>query len=160
MPWQSGPCPHPGGAARRRAGLLRIRPFRALRTGLQIQPMCRPESAEQAEVVMWEYKDNTLGALRGPFSSKQMLDWTSCGYFVGESAVDIRRVGSNNVVDTKPKSSEEEDAKADVDDLMADLMDDDDNADGGGEAKTKKEDADSSASTWMRSDRIDFSLYL
>ena len=116
------------------------------------------QSAEQAEVVMWEYKDNTLGALRGPFSSKQMLDWTSCGYFVGESAVDIRRVGSNNVVDTKPKSSEEEDAKADVDDLMADLMDDDD--DGGGEAKTKEEDADSSASTWMRSDRVDFSLYL
>jgi len=104
--------------------------------------------------VMWEYKGNEDGTIHGPYTSQQMKDWTSCGYFVGESAVDIRRVGSSSDTgksDNK-QESKEEDTKADVDDLMADLMDDD-------EEETKEESENTSAS-WMRSDRVDFSLYI
>ena len=55
------------------------------------------------------------------------------------------------------KQKGEDDAKADVDNLMADLMDDDDDEDKGG-AETGEESA--SEATWMRSDRVDFSLYI
>ena len=103
--------------------------------------------------VMWEYKGNEDGTIHGPYTSQQMKDWTSCGYFVGESAVDIRRVGSSDTGKSDNKQeSKEEDTKADVDDLMADLMDDD-------EEETKEESENTSAA-WMRSDRVDFSLYL
>jgi CD2 antigen cytoplasmic tail-binding protein 2 len=94
---------------------------------------------QQAQV-MWEYRGNGDGAIHGPFTSQQMKEWTSCGYFVGESAVDIRRVGS----DAESKSE----AKSDADDLMADLMDDED-----------EEKVDSS-NEWMRSDAVDFNAYL
>ena len=108
----------------------------------------------EESVVMWEYKGNEDGTIHGPYTSQQMKDWTSCGYFVGESAVDIRRVESSDAGKNDSKQeSKEEDTKADVDDLMADLMDDDD-----AEVETKKESEDTSA--WMRSDRVDFSLYL
>ena len=127
-----------------------------------------PEQEVAAATTLWEYKGNEDGSIHGPYTSQQMLDWTSCGYFVGESAVDIRRVGSssnvatNTVVDEKDtKQKSEDDTKADVDDLMADLMDDDDDDDDkGGEGETKNDTTDTSSSTWMRSDRVDFSLYL
>merc|ERR1711971_201259 len=44
--------------------------------------------------VLWEYKGNEDGTIHGPYTSQQMMEWTACGYFVGESAVDIRKVGS------------------------------------------------------------------
>jgi hypothetical protein len=95
-----------------------------------------------------------------------MLEWTSCGYFVGESAVDIRRVGSlsSNVASSKKKVDETTTPppKTDVDDLMADLESDeednnDDDGGGGGSENATRVNAESS---WMRSDRVDFSLYL
>jgi CD2 antigen cytoplasmic tail-binding protein 2 len=91
---------------------------------------------------MWEYKGNEDGAIHGPFTTKQMLEWTSCGYFVGANAVDIRRVGSGNAGDAGVKS--------DVDDLMADLMEDE-------EESEKKADG---SNEWMRSDAVDFNSYL
>jgi cobalamin biosynthesis protein CobT len=57
---------------------------------------------------------------------------------------------------------EGEDVHADVDDLMADLLDDDDDED----VETAKESAKDNAistneeSLWLRSDRVDFKLYL
>mmetsp|Transcript_27863 Transcript_27863/g.50395 ORF Transcript_27863/g.50395 Transcript_27863/m.50395 type:complete len:546 (-) Transcript_27863:178-1815(-) len=104
--------------------------------------------------VMWEYKGNEDGAMHGPYTSRQMSDWTSCGYFVGESAVDIRRVGSNGAPGKDATQKSNEDVKTDVDDLMADLMDDDD------EGETNTETGANAESSWMRSDRVDFSLYL
>ena len=122
------------------------------------------------EDVMWEYKGNEDGVIHGPYTSRQMLDWTSCGYFVGDSSVDIRRVlvrdppgvtstPGNGTIDG---NDAEDDVKADVDDLMADLLEDDDSDN----ADTIKEescvtDADTNKeSSWSRSDRVDFSLYL
>ena len=114
--------------------------------------------------VMWEYKGNEDGSIHGPYTSKQMLEWTSCGYFVGESAVDIRRVGSllsSDVASNKKKVDETTTPppKTDVDDLMADLeSDEEDNNEGrGGSENATTVNAESS---WMRSDRVDFSLYL
>ena len=113
-----------------------------------------PPSAD----VMWEYKGNEDGAIHGPYTSRQMMEWTSCGYFVGESAVDIRRVESTAGITTADAASKAESKETDVDDLMADLLDDDDE-----EGDTKEEASGSAAahgSSWMRSDRVDFSLYL
>ena len=110
--------------------------------------------------VMWEYRGNEDGVIHGPYTSKQMMEWTSCGYFVGDSAVDIRRVGSLSVEVSKEKTVEETTPiiKTDVDDLMADLESDgEDNDDGGGDKESATVNAESS---WMRSDRVDFSLYL
>jgi CD2 antigen cytoplasmic tail-binding protein 2 len=90
----------------------------------------------QQPSVMWEYKGNEDGVIHGPYTSQQMLEWTSCGYFVGASAVDIRQVGRSKT-----------DEKIDADDLMADLMGDDE----------EKADA---ANEWMRSDAVDFNAYL
>ena len=121
-------------------------------------------SQQHEDQVMWEYKGNEDGSIHGPYTSKQMLEWTSCGYFVGESAVDIRRVGSlsSNVASNKKKVDETTTPppKTDVDDLMADLeSDEEDNDDdeGGGGSENATVNAESS---WMRSDRVDFSLYL
>mmetsp|Transcript_23822 Transcript_23822/g.57432 ORF Transcript_23822/g.57432 Transcript_23822/m.57432 type:complete len:571 (+) Transcript_23822:18-1730(+) len=117
------------------------------------------EKPHQITEVMWEYKGNEDGAIHGPYTSRQMFDWTSCGYFVGKSAVDIRRVGSSGESGTDTKQKCEGDVKADVDDLMADLMDgdDEDEVKKGGEDNIGTTDADAS---WLRSDRVDFSLYL
>ena len=102
--------------------------------------------------VTWEYKGNEDGIIHGPYTSRQMLEWITCGYFIGESAVDIRRVGSASVSN---KSKDGDDAKADVDDLMADLLDDDDD-----DEVAPKKNASSTTSCWMRSDEVDFSSYL
>ena len=125
-----------------------------------------PEVSEvltETEEVLWEYKGNEDGVVYGPYTSQQMLEWTSCGYFVGESSVDIRRVLpsplENNTASIGGK--EGEDVHADVDDLMADLLDDDDE-----DVETAKKSANDNAtstneeSSWLRSDRVDFKLYL
>ena len=90
---------------------------------------------KKEQTIMWEYKGNEDGIIHGPYTSKQMLEWTSCGYFIGESAVDIRQIGKT-------------DDKTDADDLMADLMDDDD------------DDEKTETNEWMRSGAIDFNAYL
>lgn len=112
------------------------------------------EVLSQTEEVLWEYKGNEDGVIYGPYTSQQMMEWTSCGYFVGESSVDIRRVSNT-------AKKEGEDVHADVDDLMADLLDDDDE-----DVETAKERANdgvvatNAKSSWLRSDRVDFNLYL
>jgi hypothetical protein len=112
----------------------------------------------QNDQVMWEYRGNEDGAIHGPYTSKQMMEWTSCGYFVGDSAVDIRRVGNASSEVGKVKTAEESaPAKTDVDDLMADLESDEEDNDNDGDKTSANVDAESS---WMRSDRVDFSLYL
>ena len=107
-------------------------------------------AASEPDEVMWEYRGSADGALHGPYTSRQMLEWTSCGYFVGESAVDVRKVGSSD----ETSSGAKEDEKTDVDDLLADLDDDDD-----GDEKAETQTAPEGTS-WMRSDRVDFSLYI
>ncbi|KAL3823228.1 hypothetical protein ACHAXA_003507 [Cyclostephanos tholiformis] len=122
-----------------------------------------PPPLHQTDEVMWEYKGNEDGVIHGPYTSRQMLDWTSCGYFVGESSVDIRRVSERNAVGVVSTAKNgaidgnhaEDDIKADVDDLMADLLDDDDGDNAG---TMKKESCDTDAETkaessWSRSDR-------
>ncbi|KAL7486826.1 hypothetical protein ACHAW6_015509 [Cyclotella cf. meneghiniana] len=98
-------------------------------------------SNSQHDEIMWEYKGNEDGEIHGPFTTRQMLEWTSCGYFVGASAVDIRQVGRGNADDVGGKTA--------VDDLMADLMED--------EESEKKADG---SNPWMRSDAVDFNSYL
>lgn len=121
------------------------------------------EVLSQTDEVLWEYKGNEDGVIYGPYTSQQMMEWTSCGYFVGESSVDIRRVLPPPLRNTTAiiGGKEGEDVHADVDDLMADLLDDDDE-----DLETAKESANdgvvatNAESSWLRSDRVDFNLYL
>lgn len=119
-----------------------------------------PVQTHPNDQVMWEYRGNEDGAIHGPYTSKQMMEWTSCGYFVGDSAVDIRRLGTvSSEVVGKVKTVEEASAptKTDVDDLMADLESDGEDDGNEGDKESASVEAESS---WMRSDRVDFSLYL
>ncbi|KAL7524806.1 hypothetical protein ACHAWF_003395, partial [Thalassiosira exigua] len=104
-----------------------------------------PERAE----VTWEYKGNEDGAIHGPYTSRQMLEWTSCGYFVGEGAVDIRRVRDIPSAGKEVEQKDDGDAKVDVDDLMADLMDDDDDEAGSKKDSEESKVATSEESSWM-----------
>ena len=87
---------------------------------------------------LWVYRGNVDREVHGPYSTEQMMGWVRAGYFVGEAAVDVRRVRVGDggagagatvaVIAGGGKKGEEA-----VEDLMADLMDsdDDDGGDGG-----------------------------
>mmetsp|Transcript_13517 Transcript_13517/g.19942 ORF Transcript_13517/g.19942 Transcript_13517/m.19942 type:complete len:384 (+) Transcript_13517:68-1219(+) len=95
----------------------------------------------------WEYMGNQDGNIHGPYSSKEMLDWTSAGYFVGDQAVQVRMASkSNNSMQPARKSIKEE--------MLSDLMGDDENND---ESDMEKKIAEGE---WISSDKIDFKLFL
>jgi len=114
--------------------------------------------------VQWFYRGNSDSMIHGPYSTKQMLEWIEQGFFVGDQAVDVKKVtrrslggcapllGRINPLSARNKRQEEmvkrlsamsadsENSKAEskisktsVSDLMADLMDSDD------EDETKKD---------------------
>merc|ERR1712029_551072 len=112
----------------------------------------------QHQGAMWEYKGNKDGAMHGPYTSRQMLDWKSYGYFMGDSAVDVRRLvkcGSRRV---SAKQKGDNESKTNMKELMADLMHEEKE-----DAQKQPEEENTetlSNSSWMRSDMVDFSLYL
>ena len=116
--------------------------------------------ADKKTPVQWEYRGNQDQQVHGPYTTEQMLGWIQAGYFVGEAAVDVRRIPSADVnggggsgdSDGAKKAAE----KATADDLMADLMDSDDDEGGGEEAKVDS----NTANEWERSDKVDFKSYL
>lgn len=91
---------------------------------------------------MWCYKGNQDDEIHGPYTSKQMLDWISAGYFVGSMAVDVYKVDDSGL---KPSNS-----KTDLDDLLDDLEDNED------DDATKK----AINIEWLRSDKVDFKSYI
>ena len=110
--------------------------------------------------VQWEYCGQD-GNIHGPFSTDQMLQWIRQGYFIGESAVRVRKVHHENACSVTDTTTNAKDA-ATVEDLMADLEDSD--HEDNGEKEETKDDANlqqsSDQSEWMRSDEVDFSSYL
>lgn len=111
--------------------------------------------------VMWEYRGNEDGAVHGPYTSRQMWEWMSRGYFVGESAVDIRRVGGNHSELSGKESvgNGSRDDETDAEDLLADLLEGDDDGEDNSAAK-ESPGAHGAVSLWMRSDKVDFRSYL
>jgi len=102
------------------------------KTYFPIDPATKPTKPN----VHWEYIGQVDQQTHGPFTTQQMIQWISAGYFVAESAVKVRPI---------PAASQ-----AQVDDLIADLQDSDD-----------EEDSSPSSSTqWMNSDQVDFDSYL
>ena len=107
---------------------------------------------------MWEYRD-PQGAMQGPFTSVQMFQWRSQGFFAGEQAVDVRKYVKQEVeVVAAPVVG------GNVDDLMGDLDDSDDEE----EEKVKPTaevkpaaggDEAAAATKWEKSDAINFALY-
>lgn len=86
----------------------------------------------------WEYEGRHDGKIHGPFTTSDMLAWIQAGYFVGESAVNVRTVTKKKI----PKSMH--------DDLMDDLMGDDDDQNASVEYERGK---------WVSSDQINFERY-
>ena len=109
------------------------------------------DQADKKPPVQWEYRGNQDQQIHGPYTTEQILGWIQAGYFVGEAAVDVRRVASMN----GGGAGAGEDA-ATADDLMADLMDSDDEEGGDEKAKTEA----NAANDWERSDKVDFKSYL
>ena len=90
-------------------------------------------SKEKQPPCKWEYMGNQDGKIHGPFTTEEMMGWMKAGYFVGLQKVKIRSIRE------KELSTE--------DDLMADLMDDDD--DEGQDKKIELEKGD-----WQWSDEV------
>jgi hypothetical protein len=83
----------------------------------------------------WEYMGDQDGLLHGPYSTEQMIGWTQAGYFVGAQQVQIRTI-------REPELSTK-------DEMLADLMDDDD-----------EEETNSIKGEWMPSNDVVFTAYL
>lgn len=94
-------------------------------------------------VVKWEYEGSEDKQIHGPYTTLQMQGWIQAGYFVGASAVKVR-----TVTDTvKVKSMQE--------DLLADLMDDDED----GDDTNKPSEMVQERGEWMVSDKVSFQHY-
>lgn len=132
---------------------------------------------------VWEYQALD-GSIQGPFTSQQIADWMSQGYFTGDSAVMIRRCGlaeshrplissgASESLATKRKQMDEyigptKKVKFDLgvqstkEDLLADLDDDDDdgndNDTDNNEVKAAtKGTIEEEKGPWILSDDIDF----
>ena len=99
--------------------------------------------------VQWEYRGNNDQLTHGPYTTEQMMGWIRAGYFVGDGAVDVRRIA--------PKLHDAGNAPADAataNDMMADLMDSDDD-EKGGECNSAANDGG-----WERSDEVNFASFL
>ena len=96
-----------------------------------------PFTNEKHPPAKWEYMGNQDAQIHGPYTSEQMISWTKAGYFVGDQKVRIRTIREEEL------STKE--------DLLADLMDDDD--DSIDHKNVLKGD-------WMWSNEVDFTSYL
>ena len=127
---------------------------------------------------MWEYRD-PQGVVQGPFSSVQMFQWRSQGFFAGEQAVDVRKHDKEKaaaIQKEKEKEKKEEGEKNDAvmggtDDLMNDLDDSDDEAEAETETEGKEDGKEAATARgsdgggvdegnqWKKSDAINFAMY-
>ena len=108
-----------------------------------------PPAASTKVPVQWEYRGNQDNQIHGPYTTEQMLGWIRAGYFVGETAVDVRRIKSST------DSSAGAEPTVTSDDLMADLMDSDDD-----DGDSKDKEGGDSEQLWEKSDKVDFQSYL
>lgn len=101
--------------------------------------------------VQWEYcgQDSNM---YGPFTTEQMMQWLKQGYFLGDSAVRVRKVHSNMLGDLS--SIKREKTVNTVEDLVADLEESEHEE---FEANGQRKNADDQ---WLMSDKIDFSKYV
>lgn len=107
--------------------------------------------AGPADGGQWEYRGQD-GAVHGPFSTAQIVSWRSQGFFTGDSAVEMRKIGGSTGA-----AGAAEKEKSLEDDLMADFDSDDEGdadkpkADGGAE-----KEKEAGGGGWASSDAIDF----
>lgn len=106
--------------------------------------------------VMWEYK-GADGQVHGPFPTSSFVAWQAQGYFKGEGAVDMRRVGKP--ADEAKKEEQEGEAKQQEPKISAEqeLLNDFEDSDE--EQEETKHEKDTQDRRWERSDQIDFSRY-
>jgi CD2 antigen cytoplasmic tail-binding protein 2 len=97
---------------------------------------------EKQPPAKWEYMGNQDGAIHGPYTTEQMMAWVRTGYFVGAQRVKIRTI------------RDEAKEKTNQDDLLADLLEDDD------EGETDENKTETARGDWQWSNGIDFGAYL
>jgi CD2 antigen cytoplasmic tail-binding protein 2 len=107
--------------------------------------------------VQWEYMGNQDNQLHGPFTTQQMLDWVSSGYFVGPQRVKIRTISEEE----EPPQEKKRPELSTEEDLLADLMDDDDDDDEKQkeERPAKKLKNNIVKGEWLWSNEIDYKTY-
>ncbi|KAL3662664.1 hypothetical protein V7S43_012508 [Phytophthora oleae] len=120
----------------------------------------KSEENPPKQEVMWEYKA-TDGQIHGPFPTSSFVAWQQQGYFKGETAVDMRRLGSSDdgAVVAKPDSNKKQKQEPDKVSAEQEMLDDfeDSDEEDNNPATDAKEKADENP--WKRSDTIDFSSY-
>ncbi|GAX25473.1 hypothetical protein FisN_12Lu014 [Fistulifera solaris] len=104
---------------------------------LQLLPEEKQPRDNSTSTVQWEYEGRHDGKIHGPYSTADMLSWMQAGYFVGESAVNVR------TVQKKVKSMQ--------DDLMDDLLEDDD--------ENQNHEDEYERGDWVLSDQVNFAKY-
>jgi CD2 antigen cytoplasmic tail-binding protein 2 len=102
------------------------------------EPQKSPSATEKQPPAQWEYMGNQDDQTHGPYTTEQMIGWTQAGYFVGAQKVRIRTIREEQL------STKE--------DLLADLMDDEDDNTANQKKMVKGE--------WMWSNEVDFTSYL
>jgi CD2 antigen cytoplasmic tail-binding protein 2 len=112
--------------------------------------------------VQWEYMGNQDNQLHGPFTTQQMLDWVSSGYFVGPQRVKIRTISEQQEEEEPPQEKKRPELSTE-EDLLADLMDDDDDDDDDEKEKeerpAKKLKNNIVKGEWLWSNEIDYKKY-
>ncbi|GAX15927.1 hypothetical protein FisN_UnNu078 [Fistulifera solaris] len=106
---------------------------------LQLLPEEKHSRDSSTSTVQWEYEGRQDGKIHGPYSTADMLSWIQAGYFVGESAVNVR------TVQKKVKSMQ--------DDLMGDLLEDDD------DDENQNYEDEYERGEWVLSDQVNFAKY-
>ncbi|CAI5708521.1 unnamed protein product [Peronospora destructor] len=117
----------------------------------------REENPPKKEI-MWEYKA-TDGQVHGPFPTSSFVVWQQQGYFVGETAVDMRQalsISDDAAEVPAHKRQKQEDEKVSAEQEMLDDFEDSDNED---DAKPADDKEKANENLWKRSDAIEFSSY-
>eukprot|EP01035_Chromulina_nebulosa_P019292 gene19292-25152_t len=105
--------------------------------------------AIESSLSHWEYK-GLDGQIHGPYTSQQIAEWKSLGYFTGSSAVLMRRVNPNSKYENPKKRIRFESN----DDLVNDLDSDEDDSN-----NDKNTNSNDYKNEWILSDDIDFGDY-
>lgn len=128
------------------------------KTKIDLRLLVDSHKLEKMKGVFWEYRVSSEveggGAqVHGPFSSFEMQQWRSQGYFSGEQSVMLRRAdppGNKKAV----KTSETPSSKSE---LTRDLFEEDESDDGVEEGEQgDNEEAGKSAEKWINSESIVF----
>ncbi|KAL7680667.1 putative CD2 antigen cytoplasmic tail-binding protein 2/Lin1 [Plasmopara halstedii] len=122
--------------------------------------LAQPREGKSEKEVMWEYKTSD-GQIHGPFPSSSFLSWQQQGYFIGDNAVDMRKLESWEHVsdETKHKSSDAQKQETKKVSVGQEMLNDFDDCTDEVIRPTDENELQTIELLWIRSDTIDFKTY-